>query len=552
MNVTKRRKRHILTSFRWHSCSWPSFLPLGEATFHRKLFSTSLYIIYSRRALLRAISDPNTLLHYSSRPMSANKRNLKRQRESPDSAGGKQPKLAGGRARESGWLLKEVTSSAEHLKPKNCLVNKKPQKHCFLCIGAVCVPDNWALIYAQQLALYAFMLKGLREVAKECNSLDIKFHLLSGEPGQNLASFVKKWKFGAVVTDFNPLRIPLQWIETVKKHLPADVPFIQVDAHNVVPCWEASENLEYGARTIRGKITKLLPEFLSEIPLVNTHPHSASRAAEPVDWEEVLSSLEVDRSVGEVDWAQPGSCGGMAMLESFIEQRLRLFATQRNNPNCDALSHLSPWIHTGQLSVQRVVKQVKREKNASESVASFIEELVVRRELADNFCFYNHNYDNISGAYDWAKKTLQDHAKDRRQYLYTKEQLENAKTHDQLWNAAQRQLVLEGKMHGFLRMYWAKKILEWTASPEEALSIAIYLNDRLSLDGCDPNGYVGCMWSICGIHDQGWAERTIFGKIRFMNYAGCKRKFDVAQFEKKYVAIKENSIFQSKNFNTLL
>lgn len=508
--------------------------------------------------------------------MSASKRTLKRRRESPDSAAGTQPKLAGGSARESGWLLEDV---AEHRRAaQGCEFNKKRLRYLsdtqkitqgsdgllyWMCRDHR-VQDNWALIYAQQLALaeklplhicfclapryldatyrqYAFMLKGLREVAKECKSLDIQFHLLSGEPGQNLPSFVKKWKFGAVVTDFNPLRIPRQWIETVKKQLPADVPFIQVDAHNVVPCWEASEKLEYGARTIRGKITKLLPEFLTEIPPVDTHPHSASRAAEPVDWEEVLSSLEVERSVGEVDWAQPGTSGGMAMLESFIDRRLRLFATHRNNPNCDALSHLSPWIHTGQLSAQRVVKQVKREKNASESVASFVEELVVRRELADNFCFYNPNYDNISGAYDWAKKTLQDHAKDRRQYLYTKEQLENAKTHDQLWNAAQRQLVSEGKMHGFLRMYWAKKILEWTASPEEALSIAIYLNDRLSLDGCDPNGYVGCMWSICGIHDQGWAERPIFGKIRFMNYAGCKRKFDVAQFERKYAAIKENS-----------
>ncbi|KTG31382.1 hypothetical protein cypCar_00005561 [Cyprinus carpio] len=434
---------------------------------HIRLFSTGLYIRYT------LLSDPNTLLHYSS--MSASKRTLKRRRESPDSAAGTQPKLAGGSARESGWLLEDV---AEHRRAaQGCEFNKKRLRYLsdtqkitqgsdgllyWMCRDHR-VQDNWALIYAQQLALaeklplhicfclapryldatyrqYAFMLKGLREVAKECKSLDIQFHLLSGEPGQNLPSFVKKWKFGAVVTDFNPLRIPRQWIETVKKQLPADVPFIQ-----------------------------------------------------PVDWEEVLSSLEVERSVGEVDWAQPGTSGGMAMLESFIDRRLRLFATHRNNPNCDALSHLSPWIHTGQLSAQRVVKQVKREKNASESVASFVEELVVRRELADNFCFYNPNYDNISGAYDWAKKTLQDHAKDRRQYLYTKEQLENAKTHDQLWNAAQRQLVSEGKMHGFLRMYWAKKILEWTASPEEALSIAIYLNDRLSLDGCDPNGYVARM-----------------------------------------------------------
>ncbi|XP_051556828.1 CPD photolyase [Myxocyprinus asiaticus] len=532
------------------------------------LLSTRMNIRYSGRELLGAIRGPNTLVHHIT--MSAKKPNLKRKKESPSSSAAKQSKLTG---RESGWLEREVAelrreAQGSKFNKKRLRYISETQKIKQGSDGVLYwmsrdqrIQDNWALIYAQQLAMteklplhicfclvpryldatyrqYAFMLKGLREVAKECKGLDIQFHLLSGEPGHKLPAFVENWKFGAVVTDFNPLRIPLEWIESVKKELPSDITFIQVDAHNVVPCWEASGKLEYGARTIRGKINKLLPEFLTEFPLVDTHPHSASRTAEPVDWEEVLSSLEVDRSVGEVDWAQPGTSGGMAMLESFIEQRLRLFATHRNNPNCDAISQLSPWIHTGQLSAQRVVRQVKREKNASESVASFTEELVVRRELADNFCFYNNNYDNISGAYDWAKNTLQQHAKDSRPYVYTKEQLENSRTHDQLWNAAQRQLVLEGKMHGFLRMYWAKKILEWTASPEEALSIAIYLNDCYSLDGCDPNGYVGCMWSICGIHDQGWAERPIFGKIRYMNYAGCKRKFDVAQFERKYAAKK--------------
>uniref|UniRef100_A0A8C1MSR2 Deoxyribodipyrimidine photo-lyase n=1 Tax=Cyprinus carpio TaxID=7962 RepID=A0A8C1MSR2_CYPCA len=394
-----------------------------------------------------------------------------------------------------------------------------------LYIGVVCAEDNWALIYARQLALaenlplqdcITFKSNFPQHWLQECKSLDIQFHLLSGEPGQTLPSFVRNWKFGAVVTDFNPLRIPLQWIETIKKHLMSLL--FRCFSHYY---FYTSGRLEYGARTIRGKITKLLAEFLREIPLVDTHPHSASRAAK-----EVLSSLEVECSVGEVDLAQPGSCGGMAMLESFIDHH-------RNNPNCDALSHLSPRIHAGQSVVCSACGEAGQTRKERQSVASFTEELVVRREPADNFCFYNHNYDNISGAYDWAKKTLQDHAKDCRQYLYTKEQLENAKTRDQLWNAAQRQLVLEGKMHGFLRMNWAKKILEWTASPEEALSIAVFLNDRLSLDG-----YVGCMWSICGIHDQGWAERPIFGKIRFMNYAGCKRKFDVAQFERKYAAVK--------------
>ncbi|XP_022068813.2 CPD photolyase [Acanthochromis polyacanthus] len=421
------------------------------------------------------------------------------------------------------------------------------------------VQDNWALIHAQRLAMkenlplhvcfclvvpksqlstlrhFSFMLKGLEEVAKECKHLGIQFHLLHGAPGEVLPGFVSDRSFGAVVTDFYPLREPQQWLKDVKKRLPKEIPLIQVDAHNIVPCWEASPKLEYAARTIRGKITKVLSDFLTDFPLVEKHPHAATRAAKPVDWDKTLTSLSVDRTVGETEWAKPGTKAGMAMLESFIDVRLKLFDAQRNDPNAPALSQLSPWIRFGHISAQRVALQVQRSgRTAGVSVASFIEELVVRRELTDNFCFYNEKYDSVEGAYEWAQKTLKDHAKDKRPYLYTKEQLEKAKTHDKLWNAAQYQMVSEGKMHGFLRMYWAKKILEWTSSPEEALSIALYLNDRYELDGQDPNGFVGCMWSICGIHDQGWAERPIFGKIRYMNYKGCLRKFNVAQFEKKY------------------
>ncbi|XP_051943603.1 CPD photolyase isoform X1 [Hippocampus zosterae] len=421
------------------------------------------------------------------------------------------------------------------------------------------VQDNWALIHAQRLATnkklplhicaclfvpkselstlrhYSFMLKGLEEVEKECKSLDIQFHLLHGSADKVLPGFVSERGFGAVVTDFLPLREPLKWLDDVKKALPDDVPLIQVDAHNIVPCWVASPKLEYAARTIRGKITKLLPEFLTDFPLVEKHPYTATKKSKPVDWAKTIASMQVDRTVGEPEWAQPGTTSGMVMLESFIDVRLKLFGTQRNDPNVAALSQLSPWIRFGHLSAQRVALQVQRGgKNATQSVAPFIEELVVRRELTDNFCFYNDKYDSVEGAYEWAQKSLRDHTKDKRPYVYTREQLERAKTHDKLWNAAQYQMVSEGKMHGFLRMYWAKKILEWTCSPEEALSIALYLNDRYELDGQDPNGFVGCMWSICGIHDQGWAERDVFGKIRYMNYKGCLRKFDVPEFEKKY------------------
>ncbi|KAL2097998.1 hypothetical protein ACEWY4_007205 [Coilia grayii] len=498
--------------------------------------------------------------------MSSKKADLKRKSDPAKRNNGKQLKVD----RVEGWLeseLAELRRGTQDLKfnmkrlrylSDNKTVKQGSEGVVYWMGRDQRVQDNWALIYAQQLAIaeclplhicfclipkfleatfrhYCFMLKGLQEVAKECGVLDIQFHLLNGFPRDTLPGFITEWNMGAVITDFWPLRDPIQWVDDVKKAISPDIPVIQVDAHNVVPCWEASGKLEYSARTIRGKITKLLPTYLTEFPIVDKHPHVSKRAAKVVKWNELLSSLEVDRSVGEVDWAKPGYSGGMAMLESFIDHRLRDFATLRNNPNVPALSQLSPWIHTGNLSAQRVVRAVQKNgKKFSESVASFTEELVVRRELADNFCFYNDNYDKIEGAYEWAQKTLKDHAKDKRTYLYTREQLEQAKTHDKLWNAAQTQLLMEGKMHGFIRMYWAKKILEWTSSPEEALSIAIYLNDRYSLDGCDPNGYVGCMWSICGIHDQGWAERAVFGKIRYMNYDGCKRKFDVAQFEKRY------------------
>ena len=153
--------------------------------------------------------------------------------------------------------------------------------------------------------------------------------------------------------------------------------------------------------------------------------------------------------------------------------------------------------------------------------------------MAENFTFYNNKYDDIQGAPRWAQDTLALHRRDKREHIYSLPQLENSKTHDELWNAAQKQLVYDGKMHGFLRMYWAKKVLEWTPSAESALQISLHLNDKYSLDGTDPNGIVGCMWSIAGVHDQGWAERPVFGKIRYMNIAGCRRKFAVDDFVRR-------------------
>ena len=228
-----------------------------------------------------------------------------------------------------------------------------------------------------------------------------------------------------------------------------------------------------------------------------------------------------------MDQIKPGEAAASGQLRDFVERRLSDYDLQRNDPNADGQSHLSPYLHFGQISSQRVALQVLA---GMADAGAFLEELIVRRELSDNFCYDNSNYDSVTGFPNWARETLNNHAGDRREYLYTLEELESARTHDDLWNAAQLEMVCRGRMHGYLRMYWAKKILEWTQSPSEALRFAIYLNDRYELDGRDPNGYVGIAWSIGGVHDRAWRERAIFGKVRYMSNAGMKKKFDVQRY----------------------
>ncbi|KAL4084936.1 hypothetical protein QTP88_027802 [Uroleucon formosanum] len=421
------------------------------------------------------------------------------------------------------------------------------------------IHDNWALLYAQKLAIknkvslhitfcrlkqflncslrhYKHIFQGLEELETECKSLNIQFHFLIGCAADILPDFVKKHKLGAIIVDFMPVREHMSWTKQLADRIGSKVPVIQVDAHNIVPCWVASDKQEYSARTIRNKINNKLPEFLTEFPPVIKHPFPSTFKAQPTNWGEADKTLEVDRSVVSVPGLKAGFKAGMSELEQFLKKRLPKYSTDRNNPIKDGLSKLSPWLHFGQISAQRCILEVsKLSKQYPDSVAAYREEAIVRRELSDNFCFYNPKYDKIEGAPNWAQTSLNEH----RQVLFfvcitLLSFLEESRTHDDLWNSAQIQLVKEGKMHGFLRMYWAKKILEWTDTPERALADAIYLNDKYSMDGRDPSGFVGCMWSICGIHDQGWKEREIFGKIRYMNYAGCKRKFDINAFIARY------------------
>jgi deoxyribodipyrimidine photo-lyase len=361
------------------------------------------------------------------------------------------------------------------------------------------VADNWALLLAQNIAIehkralvvifclvpdypganirhYGFMLKGLQEVEQMLQKLKIPFVLLQGTPPEILPGYLAKKNVAFLVTDFDPLHIKRSWQQEVGAAIKGS--FYVVDGHNIVPCWHASPKQEYGAYTLRPKVKKLLPDFLCDFPPLLQHPFSSRKvSASPVDWHKLYSFVS-DHSVPEVDWLTPGEKAANESIGGFLIDGLQSYDNKRNDPNLDGQSNISPYLHFGHIAPQRVALLVKEARVQVEKKAAFLEELIVRRELADNFCYYNENYDRFEGFPDWARKTLDAHRSDTREYQYFLETFEHGKTHDDLWNAAQRQMVELGKMHGYLRMYWAKKILEWSGSPEEAMEIAIHLNDK--------------------------------------------------------------------------
>jgi len=409
------------------------------------------------------------------------------------------------------------------------------------------VNDNWALLYAQELAFqckkpllvlfslttdflganlrhYDFLVRGLSEVQIRLASFNIPFFLLLGDPVKQIVNFLAEQKAAVLVTDFDPLRIKKTWGKNILQE--SSITVYEVDAHNIIPCWLTSEKQEYAAYTIRPKIHRKLDDFLDDFPDIRPHPFGSNMEGGQIDVDKILNEVN-DRSVEKVGWILPGEIAARYTLKEFVADRLASYPENRNNPCLNGQSGLSPYLHFGHLSAQRAALAVQRAEVSQDAKGAFLEELIVRRELADNFCYFNTQYDKVAGFPEWARKTLDEHRKDPRPFIYSLEQLEKGQTSETLWNACQLDLCSRGKLHGYLRMYWAKKILEWTASPEEAMQYAVYLNDKYSLDGRDPNGYSGIAWSIGGVHDRAWTARPVFGKIRYMNLNGCRRKFDV-------------------------
>lgn len=417
------------------------------------------------------------------------------------------------------------------------------------------VHDNWALLFAQQLAFehrrslavvfnlvpdfleatirqYGFMLKGLVEIESELLKFNIPFFLLNGKPEEQIPLFLNSNNASILVSDFDPLNIKRIWKRDVSKQL--SIPFYEVDSHNIVPCYYVSDKQEFAAYTFRPKINKALIEFMDEFPPLKKM-NKSEISNDKIQWERVKKQLKINREVKEIDWIMPGEKAAVDSLKYFLNIKLDSYNKIRNDPVADGQSNLSPYLHFGQLSAHRIALEVQRFNGDRDSEKSFLEELIVRRELADNFCYFNKKYDSINSFHNWAKASLDEHRKDEREFVYSLKEFEQAKTHDDLWNAAQSEMFITGKMHGYMRMYWAKKILEWTRSPKDAMKIAIFLNDKYELDGRDPNGYTGIAWSIGGVHDRPWFDRPVYGKIRYMNRNGAEKKFDVGSYIKKYI-----------------
>lgn len=382
---------------------------------------------------------------------------------------------------------------------------------------------------------YYFMLEGLKEVKSELSKrgIGMLIRYISPEKGAvEMSSFAAR-----MIVDRGYLRVERQWRDLLAQQ--ANCPVIQVESNVIVPVEVASPKEEYSAYTLRLKLNKKIDAFV--LPLKErTVNHPSAHLKLPFeayvvdDVAKAIAGLDVDRTVKRVPFYQGGTSQAKGMLEDFIDNKLAHYSELKNKPGEEYTSGLSPYLHFGQISPLYIYRRLITESGEDKKV--FLEELVVRRELAMNFAFYNDKYDSYEALPDWAKKTLEKHLADEREYIYTIAELENAKTHDAYWNAAQTEMVLTGKMNGYMRMYWGKKILEWSNTPADAYNQAIKLNNKYNLDGRDPNGYAGVAWCF-GKHDRPWTERAIFGMVRFMNDKGLKRKFDMDKYIGKVEAL---------------
>jgi deoxyribodipyrimidine photo-lyase len=384
---------------------------------------------------------------------------------------------------------------------------------------------------------YTFMLEGLKETRTTLVRRGIKMVIQKGTPAEIALKLGRNASI--IVCDCGYLRHQKAWRDQVAQQAACRV--VQVESDVIVPLRVVSTKTEYAARTIRPKIHKHLASYLNEFKPATVKQSSLNLDIQGIDLgnvDAVLQKLKIDRGVPAVtQFFTGGTSQARQIFKGFIHQRLGRYVDNRNQPQTDDISHMSPYLHFGQISpLYLALKIMQADSRLQEAKEAFLEEMIVRRELAMNFVNYSPHYDSYKCLPNWARRTLAEHEKDTREYVYTRRQLENSRTHDEYWNAAMREMKHTGFMHNYMRMYWGKKILEWTKTPQHAFRTTLAINNKYFLDGRDANSYTGVAW-VFGVHDRAWFERPIFGKIRYMAASGLERKCDIRGYVNKVDAL---------------
>lgn len=369
-----------------------------------------------------------------------------------------------------------------------------------------------------------FLLQGLSDFEKNLKNLGIKLVIGNSDNTNKILS-----NSNQVITDRGYLKFHKSREEYLKK---LNLKVTSIETNVIVPVETASNKQEYSAFLFRKKIEPLVSKYLVVKKQLKPKLNSLNLTFESIDIlniKNVLNFYKVDNSVLPIKLTG-GEAEAEKHLKLFITDNLKNYEEFRNDPTLNFQSNLSPYLHFGHISPIKIALECLKENDKdNKNIQSFFNELVIWRELAKNFCFYNNNYDNFEGLPNWAKENLNKHNKDNREFIYTKKQFEEAKTHDKYWNAAQNQILTSGKIHGYMRMYWGKKVIEWTKTPQQAYEILVYLNDKYSIDGRDENGYAGIGWCF-GLHDRPHFKHKVLGNIRYMAESGLKKKFDAEKY----------------------
>jgi len=400
---------------------------------------------------------------------------------------------------------------------------------------------------------YQFMWDGIIEIATSATAHGLSFYTYKGKVLDAFALLKKDLSY--VITDFGYLKWQRQLRTDVAKYLQENkIGFCSVEADVCVPVQTASIKEEYAAYSLRPKLLKLLPLYLQLDDTPQIQNKQSIRITLPdlypaavLDQSFLDSIAHIDKSVSPVRYLKGGYTQAIRALDTFISSKLSFYANLRSNPDREYESGLSHYLHFGMISPKTITQKVleasaihrdelphlisKRNQltEPQGSAAAFLEELIIRRELSINMCYYNNDYDSYEIVPAWAKQSLEKHRGDKRCFEYFLDTFEHADTHDIYWNCAQKELIQNGKIHGYMRMYWGKKFIEWTPDARWAYQFMSYLNNKYAIDGRDVNSYAGIAWCF-GKHDRPWQERQIFGSVRYMNSAGLLRKFKLRDY----------------------